>query len=522
MQMKSVSRQLSVCRFFVACLAVGAFVTGVVPTAAASSTPADYSAIDSYVRAQMSDAHLPGLALGIVHDGQVAHVQGFGQADSSGRSVNSDTPFIIGSVSKSFTALAVMQLVESGRVDLDASAQTYVPEFRLNDGGASKRITVRMLLNQTSGIPTAAGIDPLTDRGSSLDAQIARLSAVTPQWGPGAGFAYSNANYEVLGRLVELVSGQSFGDYLQAHVLDPLGMSHTYTSVDAARAAGLPGGCEIWFGLPRCLAPGTGFRPDFLPAGFVISSAGDMSRYVLAQLDGGSYAGGNVLSPAGIAEMHSPVAAAGLSAQGGGYGMGWFAGPRAHIAHTVWHNGSAGGFHSMVLMLPDSGWGIVVLTNAESLLYEMLGRIDVIADGVAAQLINTNQPGTIAGLYVAFDVLVVLLIALQLRTIVRLLRRPAGIPHRKGRIRTALWEIVIPAWRELLVPTSILLGLPAVLGAPWINLGQTDVGACAFALALILLATGALRLYKNRVLVAAFRYAGLAADAPMRFTRDRA
>lgn len=470
--------------------------------AAASPVPTGYSTIDTYVRSQMDDAHLPGLAYGLVRGDEVVHVNGFGRADPTGRLVTTKTPFVIGSVSKSFTALAIMQLAEAGKVDLEAPVKDYVGEFRLAGSQDANRITVRELLNQTSGIPTLAGIEPLTDSVTSLDAQVRRLATVNPASQPGSTFAYSNANYEVLGRLVEEVSGQKYGDYIQQHVFGPLGMSSSFTSVDPARAAGLAGGCEIWFGVPQCLMPGTGFRPDFVPAGFLMASVEDMSRYVVAQMNGGTYGNASVLSPSSVAAMHAPAVNAGISAQGGSYAMGWFVGPRAGVPHTIWHNGSAAANHSMVLMLPDSGWGVVLLANAESLLYTMLGRLDVIADGIASLLVNTPKPGTLAGLYPAFDVAVVLIVLLQLRSLVRIWRRGSGLPVGKGRIRTVVFELVIPVWRELVAPIAIFVGLPAALGAPWANLAKTDVGGFVLALAVLLLLTGMVRAYRLRALVA--------------------
>ena len=97
----------------------------------------DFAAIDAYVTEQMNNLGIPGMALGIVQDGQIVHLQGFGVADSSGRTVTPQTPFYIGSVTKSFTALAVMQLVEAGKIDLDAPVQTYLPWFELADKEAS-------------------------------------------------------------------------------------------------------------------------------------------------------------------------------------------------------------------------------------------------------------------------------------------------------------------------------------------------------------------------------------------------
>src|SRR5215216_8142369 len=118
----------------------------------------DFDAIDAYVHEQMQEMRIPGAALGIVKGDKIVHLEGFGDADDSGREVTPQTPFKIGSTSKSFTALAIMQLVEEDKVKLDAPVQSYIPWFRVADEEASSRITVRHLLNQTSGIPTAAGL----------------------------------------------------------------------------------------------------------------------------------------------------------------------------------------------------------------------------------------------------------------------------------------------------------------------------------------------------------------------------
>src|SRR5690349_8939643 len=113
----------------------------------------DFAAIDAYVQGEMKATGIPGLALGIVQGDRIVHLTGFGIADPSGRVVSPQTPFIIGSLNKPITCLAVMQLVEAGKVDLDAPVQRYIPWFRVADEGDSARITVRHLLMQTSGLP---------------------------------------------------------------------------------------------------------------------------------------------------------------------------------------------------------------------------------------------------------------------------------------------------------------------------------------------------------------------------------
>ena len=124
--------------------------------------------VDDYITARMETAHIPGLSVAIVQGDQIVYLKGYGQADPSGRPVTPQTPFIIGSISKTFTALAVMQLVESGKVDLDAPVQRYLPWFRVADPEASAQITVRNLLNHTSGLPQKADTFLWTDQDAGV------------------------------------------------------------------------------------------------------------------------------------------------------------------------------------------------------------------------------------------------------------------------------------------------------------------------------------------------------------------
>src|SRR6185436_15882838 len=155
----------------------------------------DFAAIGAYIEAQRVAEHIPGMAVAIVGGDGTVYVSGFGRADESGRTVASNTPFILGSTSKSFTALAVMQLVEARRIDLDAPVQRYLPWFRVADETASAAITVRELLNQTSGLSTASGRATLTDFSSGDDAlenRVRNLREVELTAPVGAIYQYSN------------------------------------------------------------------------------------------------------------------------------------------------------------------------------------------------------------------------------------------------------------------------------------------------------------------------------------------
>ena len=238
----------------------------------------------------MKVQRIPGLALGIVRDDRIAYVRGFGKADDSGRPVTPRTPFIIGSLSKSFTAMAIMQLVEAGKVELDAPVQRYLPWFRVADEDASRAITVRHLLNQTSGLSTKTGRS-FQGNGDTSDAALERtvrkLRTVELTAPVGKKHQYSTINYSVLGLIVQAVSGRSYESYVQTKILDPLQMRDSFTSQAAAEQHGLATGYHYWFGRPR--AAELPYNRGLIPAGYLISSAADMTHYLLAQLNGGRY-----------------------------------------------------------------------------------------------------------------------------------------------------------------------------------------------------------------------------------------
>jgi CubicO group peptidase (beta-lactamase class C family) len=178
--------------------------------AAARRTGADFSSVDAYMEGQMKDLHIPGAALVIVQGDQVAYVQGYGKTGPGKGSVTPQTSFMIGSTTKAFTALAVMQLVEADKIELEVPVQTYLPWFRATDPNASAQITVRHLLNQTSGFSNAAGVKEELAHDLSdiaIEASVRRLAEVNLRRTPGEAHEYSNLNFNILGLIVQTVSG---------------------------------------------------------------------------------------------------------------------------------------------------------------------------------------------------------------------------------------------------------------------------------------------------------------------------
>jgi len=228
-------------------------------------------------------------------------------------------------------------------------------------------MTVRHLLYQTSGLPGLPGLIVLADldgRPGAAERQARALSTLKLRRPAGAAFEYSNTNYILLGLIIEAASGESYAEYIQHHIFDPLGMRHSYTSQALAKQNGLALGHRYWFAFPfavRNLPIPLGSQA----AGQLISSAEDMAHYLIAHLNGGRYGDAHILSGAGIDELHrGGTEARELGVSMGQYGMGWFI---TDIGRTkiIWHSGNVPDFSSYMALLPQQKKGVILLVNAD-------------------------------------------------------------------------------------------------------------------------------------------------------------
>jgi CubicO group peptidase (beta-lactamase class C family) len=332
-----------------------------------ASNGASYDTIDAYIEQQMHRLSMPGVSLAIIEGDQIVHLRSFGKARPDGETPTPQTPFFIGSLTKSFTALAVMQLVEAGKIELDAPVQRYLPWFRVADPQASAQITVRHLLNQTSGLPMSSGMLTLADFDSRPDATGRQARALATQklaHPVGSVCEYCNMNYNLLGLIIEVTSGEMYPDYIQAHIFNPLGMSHSYTSKDVAKQNGLAVGHRYWFGVPIA-APNLLIPRGSLPSGQLISTAEDMAHYLIAHLNGGRYGEVQILSGVGIDELHRGVTEyRQLGFLAGKYAMGWFD-DKIGQTQILSHGGNVADFSAYMGLSPEQKKGVVLLVNAD-------------------------------------------------------------------------------------------------------------------------------------------------------------
>ena len=459
-----------------------------------------YEAIDAYVEGQVRRLNIPGVSLAIIEGDRIVHLRGFGRANAAGfgranaagfgkanaagfgkarpggDAPTSQTPFFIGSLTKSFTALAVMQLVEAGKVQLDAPVQRYLPWFRVADPQASAQMTVRHLLNQTSGLPVLPSEAALADFDDSPDVverQVRALATHKLTRPVGSKFEYSNTNYNVLGLIVEAASGKSYVDYIQQHIFDPLEMHHSYTSKAAAQRDGLAVGHRYWFGFPIPV-PNLSIPLGSLPSGQLISSAEDMAHYLIAHLNGGRYEGTQILSQAGIDELHrGAVEWKEMGAAIGYYGMGWIS-QGTGKTRIVSHSGIVPDFGAFMALIPEQKRGIVLLFNANHALMKM--TLDEVGMGAAQQLAGERRTRTIFGaLHLGMRGLLlipILQMAGVISTLQLLKRWRQDLSFRPSRGRMWGQHILIPLVPNLLFGLTLLPMLGKMRG--WIRLFMPD------------------------------------------------
>ncbi len=428
-------------------LAASLLLAGIpaIPGHARQAAGLDLLAVDRFLQSQVSANRIPGLAVAIVQGGQIVFMRGYGQA-SPGIPVTPQTQFYLGSVTKSFTALAAMQLVEQGKLELDAPVQRYLPWFQVADPEASASITVRHLLNHTSGLSEKG--DPNASVFAATLEEQARLMRDARLTAPvGSQYQYFNQNYRLLGLLIEQVSGQSYGDYLRTHVFAPLGM--VGSTAGPAAAPKLAQGYTRAFGFP--VPQSQTFIPGALPSGYLISTAEDMARYLIAQLNEAQYEGGRLVGLESLALMRTPPA--GIDSE---YGMGWLV---VENGNTLFHGGALDYFRCSVALGLKEKTGFVVLFNQNSMV-DMLTVNSVIRDGMFA-LLNGETPKDVSYAWIGWT-LIALVVADLLNHLRLFWRLPGWSQKVAHQARAWVWLKVLPG---ILTPLAVIFGLPPLVQA---------------------------------------------------------
>jgi CubicO group peptidase (beta-lactamase class C family) len=317
----------------------------------------DSTEVNRLVTETMRRSGIPGVVLAIVQGERILHTAGYGR-NADGTPVTADTAMAVASLSKSFTAVAVMQLVEKGKVELEAPIRQYLPEFSPVDLRAS-RITVHQLLNHSSGLTfeslPGANVRGRTPLHRSLEERVIWLSGATLRSEPGTQTTYDNFGYEILARLVERISGKSFGNYLKEDVFAPLRMDSSRSFLTTRDPETVPTGHTLMFGIPVQWS-----MPSDLAAGAggIVSSAIDMARWLVFQnTNGRTIQGEQLLKPETVLAMHN------ADSPGGDYGFGWRQATLPDGTLKFHHSGRIVTYAAHEALFPQNGMAYAFMCN---------------------------------------------------------------------------------------------------------------------------------------------------------------
>lgn len=319
----------------------------------AAPADADFaSRIDPVVQEVLQRTGTPGVSIAVVEGGRVVYSHAYGFRDLRSRSpADVDTHFEVGSITKQFTAAAILQLQEAGKLDINATLATYLPA-----APHASEVTLRQLLSHTSGLPeyfTGPDVDEAAGKPTSFDMVMVRVAGKPLDFPPGAKWSYSNTGYILLGRIIELITHETYHHYVQTHFLDPLGMKQTFTMADEKTLPDMALGYRRAGGKIQLAPPlDEGFAWS---AGDLVTTPADLQKWNAALTSG------KVVTPADYALMATSV----KTQQGdAGYGFGLFI-DSIDDQPRIGHTGGSLGFTAANEYFPKQDVRIIALTNFE-------------------------------------------------------------------------------------------------------------------------------------------------------------
>lgn len=315
----------------------------------------------AYTATEMGRLHVPGVAIGVLHEGK-AYTGGLGVTHvHHPLPVDAQTLFLVGSISKTMTTLAVMRLVEQGRLDLEMPIRTYLPDLRLQDAQVTEQVTLRHVFTHTGGWigdfyqDMGMGDDAL----ARMVANMADLAQVTPL---GTRWSYNSAGFYLAGRVLEVLTGKRYEEAMRALVFEPLGMQQTFFFAHEAMTYRFSVGHDVRDAQPVVVRPWTLPR-SVNPAGGASSTLNDLLRYARFHLgDGTTPDGKRLLTPESMRFLQSPQILVNDTMDA--LGLTWWLKTVAGIP-TVGHDGIIQGQISRVMLVPERGFALILLTNAE-------------------------------------------------------------------------------------------------------------------------------------------------------------
>ncbi|MGN4671251.1 serine hydrolase domain-containing protein [Bacillus cereus group sp. MYBK106-1] len=340
--------------------------------------------LDKYVEKFIKEQNIPGAAVAIVHNKDVFFTKTWGITGESEKKVTSKTPFAIGSISKSLTALAIVKLIEDKKIKLEDPVQRYLPWFKLKDSQISSTITIQHLLTHTSGISTYEGLllsDKQSKSSTALKENVMKLSNVKVTALPSEKYQYSNANYMVLGALIEEVTNDTYSSYMEKHVFRLLNMNGAAASKETAYEKGYLTGYQSWFGIPRKSV--VSYDNAGVPYGYITANLEDMIQFIMFL---NRQENPQFLKQENMDLYLSPLYKINSEKS---YGFGLRTTNINESETMIWHSGSTPDARAEIFTLNKSGWSGVILTNKNHVLEET--ALSELKKGIIS-ILNGEEP----------------------------------------------------------------------------------------------------------------------------------
>jgi CubicO group peptidase (beta-lactamase class C family) len=317
--------------------------------------------IETLAQAAIATDNQVGMAISVVQGDNIVFAKGFGvKSLQTKKAMTPDSTFHVASISKTFVAAAIMQLVEKQKIQLDDPLIKHLPYFKLQSPDFS-RLTIKQMLNHTAGFPDVEDYEweKAVADDDALERYTRSLSNTTLLTAPATAFNYSNMAYNVLGDLIAKVSGVSFEQYMREHIFTPLEMvesSFFFPEVKPALRT------SPHIGSPPTVSPVYPYNRMHAPSGTLNSNVFELSHWAIANLNGGVFKGKSILSATNQALLFAPTFR--IETENAAIGLSWFLQTRNGI-EQIEHTGSDTGYVSVLTLFPKQKMAIIILANSE-------------------------------------------------------------------------------------------------------------------------------------------------------------
>ena len=325
---------------------------------------------ENMVKKLMADYNVAGMSVAIIRDGQLVSAEGYGLRDANAQlPMTADTVMPIGSITKTFTALALGMLVDEGKLDWDEPVITYIPTLKLSSALLTENVTVRDLMCHRTGVPKydLQAIYCVMEDGAEM---VRSLEYLETNAAFRTKLQYSNQMVSLAGYLIEVITGIPYKEFVRKRIFEPLGMKSSDFEIESlAKYEETSKGYVFANG--NFIEPPYMHLGAFSPSGAIVSTASDMAKYALFHLNGGIVDGNRLISEENLRQMHTPQVIGTPyfwdfeEFQSTEYGLGWFTDIYRGVK-MIGHGGNTNGFSAQMTLIPDEKFAIVALSNATS------------------------------------------------------------------------------------------------------------------------------------------------------------